>query len=83
MIWTEEQNESRQMDNMLDRKGKTCANCYWGNASKGDEFVTCGRHHQNFTVSSFCDYWTSSKDPYLVNYRKKRLKEIKQKHNLP
>ena len=77
MIWTEEENDMRTMDNLMDMKGKKCMNCQWSNADKGDTITTCGHHHENFSVNSFCGYWTSKSDPKVKAYRDKIKKEFK------
>lgn len=78
-IWTDEQNDIRELDNMLSPKGKYCKNCQWGTAEKGMEFTTCGHHLQNFSVNSFCAYWTDPQDKYLLAYFGRRKAEIRKK----
>ena len=77
MIWTEEENEIRQLDNMFNSKGKSCKSCNWCNWEKGQDFFTCGHHIENFTPNSFCTYWTDPKDPKLLAYFEERKKELK------
>ena len=77
MIWTEEQNDKRQLENMLHPEGKSCKNCQWSNAEGKDVFTTCGHHIQNFSVNSFCAYWTDPNDKHLLDYFDKRKKEIR------
>jgi hypothetical protein len=80
-IWTEEENEIRVLENLMTPKGKSCMNCQWSNANKGDEFTTCGHHVENFSVTSFCGYWTDLKDPKVKAYNDFRINEIKDKHS--
>lgn len=79
MIWTEQENELRQIENIMNPKGKRCGNCQWGKADKGQKITTCGYHIQNFSINSFCDYWTNPKDPKLLAYYERRKKELKAK----
>lgn len=85
MIWTEEEDSKRQLNNLLDRKGKSCKNCHWSGSSK-DDIITCGHHIQNFTSDSFCAYWTKPDDKKLQEHYA-RIKEriqankIKRDHN--
>jgi len=78
-IWTEEENELRQLDNLINRKNETCKTCQWSNWEKGDTFLTCGHHLQNFTPASYCGYYTDRKDPKVLNYFKKRKEELRKK----
>lgn len=79
MIWTEEENDIRGLENMINRKGKSCGNCNWG-ACGDSEFVTCGHHLQNFTKTSFCDYWTDPSDPKLIAHNNKVRDELRKKY---
>lgn len=79
MIWTEEENDIRQIKNLMNPKGKSCINCHWSNANKGDKITTCGHHFQNFTTNSFCSYWTSNNDLNVKSYFDKRKKELSTK----
>lgn len=81
MIWTEEENEDRVMDNLMDMKGKKCMNCQWSNADKTDTITTCGHHIENFSVNSFCGYWTSKTDKKVKAYRDKCKEELRAKIN--
>ena len=76
MIWTEEENENRELQNILNPKGKYCSNCHWGNTQPGDDFATCGHHIQNFSIGSFCGAWTDPKDPKLREYIKARKDKL-------
>lgn len=76
-IWTEEENELRELDNILHPKGKSCKNCQWSTYEPGDEFITCGNHISNFSSNSFCGYWTDPKDEKLLAYFEKRKKELR------
>ena len=75
-IWTEEENELRQLDNIMNPEGKTCMNCQWSNADK-EGLTTCGHHIQNFTTSSFCGYWTDNSDPKVLAYFERRKAALK------
>jgi hypothetical protein len=79
MIWTERENELRQIENIMNPEGKRCGNCQWSSAGKDEEITTCGHHIQNFSINSFCGYWTSPKDPNLLAYYDRRRKELKAK----
>jgi hypothetical protein len=85
MIWTEEENDLRTFDNMMNPDGKSCQNCQWGNggmlegSEEDKEWVTCGHHHENFKKEMMCAYWTDPKDPRLKAYFEKRRKEMKAK----
>ena len=79
MIWTKEEEEQRSFDNIANPKGKICMNCQWSNAEKGDTITTCGHHIQNFSVDSFCGYWTAKNDPKVKAYFEQRNKELKTK----
>jgi len=79
MIWTEEEDQLRQIDNLLDAKGKSCKGCNWSGYEEGNEFITCGHHLQNFTPGSFCAYWTDPNNPKLKAYWEKRKKELRAK----
>lgn len=79
MIWTEEENEIRQLENIMNANGKSCMNCQWSNADKGESITTCGHHLQNFSTNSFCGYWTSKNDPKVKAYFDRRKKELKAK----
>lgn len=81
MIWTEEENENRRLDNLFNRSDKSCKSCQWCNWNGKDEFFTCGHHYANFTPDSFCCYWTDPKDPKLLSYYEKRKKELQAKMN--
>ena len=76
MIWTEEENESRQLDNLMNPEGKSCGNCQWSNSKKSEKITTCGHHLQNFTTNSFCAYWTNPNDPKLKAYIDKRKTQL-------
>ena len=84
MIWTEDENSIREVNNMISRKekGLTCKNCHWSGYENGDEYITCGHHHDNFISNGFCSYWTSSDDPKLLEWIEMRKKEVMQKSNL-
>lgn len=66
MIWTEEENSIRQMENLLNPKGKSCMNCQWSSAEKGEKITTCSYHLETFSTDSFCSYWTDPKDPEVI-----------------
>lgn len=74
-IWTEDENSIREIENLMYPKGKSCKNCQWSGAKKGDKTITCGHHIQNFSVNSFCAFWTNPKDPKLLEYFARRKKE--------
>lgn len=80
-IWTEEEDEDRQIKNMINHEGKNCKNCYWSGYQKGEEFITCGHHYENFKPISFCSYWTDPKDSSLLSYKESRKRELKLKLN--
>jgi hypothetical protein len=50
--------ELRQLANLQNPKGKSCANCKFSNADKFESVTTCGVHLQNFSTKSFCAFWT-------------------------
>ena len=75
-IFTEEENEARQLNNMMNPQGKSCMNCHWSNADKGDKFTTCGHHLQNFSTNSFCAYWTDPEDPVLKSHISERIRRL-------
>lgn len=83
MEFTEEQNDDRAMDNMLNPEGKSCRNCQWGAAAYNNDelsdFITCGTHHQNFLITSMCAYWTSTDDPILIRNKAERKKKLLEK----
>ena len=79
MIWTEEENEIRKFENMINSKGKNCANCQWSIYEKGDEMTICGHHIENFSINSFCTYWTAKDDPKVKAYMDKRKRALKVK----
>lgn len=79
MIWTEEENDIRELENMINRKGKSCSNCNWG-AGGDTGFVTCGHHLNNFTNDSFCSYWTNPDDPKLREYYDKMRDNLKKQN---
>lgn len=78
-IWTEDEGMLREMDNMINSKGKSCSNCQWG--MPGEEWVTCGHHSSNFKADNMCCYWTNPEDPKLLAYQKRQkdrmLKKLK------
>jgi hypothetical protein len=78
-IWTEDEDDLRQLDNLMNPKGKTCKNCQWSNYEKGDKTITCGHHIQNFSTNSFCAYWTNPKDSKLIAYFEKKKEQIRVK----
>ncbi len=83
MNWTEEENIDREMNTMLNPKGKSCANCNWGEGNiepkeRDYEWTTCGHHHQNFKVDSLCAYWTDPNDPMLKIYLQKKYKKLRE-----
>lgn len=78
-IWSEEEAETRRIENMLSSEGKNCGNCHWGAGGDNDEFLTCGYHIDNFKSCSFCTYWTDAEDPKLIAYRERRIKEMRNK----
>ena len=80
-IWTEEENSLREIDNMLHPEGKSCKNCQWGNAEGKEPFTTCGHHLQNFSVSSFCAYWTDPEDKNLKAYFNRRKTGLRKRLN--
>jgi ferritin-like metal-binding protein YciE len=82
MIWAEEENEIRQLENIMNTKGKSCMNCQWSNSDEGEKITTCGHHLQNFTTKSFCGYWTSKNDPKVKAYFERRKKELRAKIDL-
>lgn len=77
MIWTEEENEIRQIENMINYQGQTCKGCQWSNWRPGDRFFTCGHHLDNFTPDSWCSYWTDPKDPKLLEHMHRRREDLK------
>lgn len=79
MIWTKEEEEKRQFENMLKPEGKFCHNCHWG-ACRGNEFVTCGTHVMNFQRDSMCEYWTDPNDRKLQKYILRKQNELLQKY---
>ena len=79
-MFTEEEETTRTLSNMFDHKGKSCKGCHWSGYEKGDEFITCGHHIENFTQSSFCSYWTDPCDPRIKEYHTKRMEEINLKY---
>jgi len=79
MIWTEEENQDRELENMLNYNGQTCKTCNWSGYNFGDTFITCGYHHHNFSSKSYCSYWTDPNDPKLLEYQEKRNAELKRK----
>ena len=81
MIWTEEENEKRQINNVLNMAGKKCKNCLWSNYEPGDVIITCGHHHQNFSSNSFCAYWTSAFDLKVKAYRDAKKTELRARLN--
>lgn len=85
IMFTEEYNDNRHMDNLLNPKGKSCFSCQWGcqgdNESKS-EFITCGHHHENFSINSFCAFWTSPRDKELLRYKKEMRYYLKQKYSI-
>lgn len=78
-IWTEEEDEIRQIDNLINYDGETCKGCQWSNWKKGDLFFTCGHHLDNFTPDSYCSYWTDPKDSKFLAYMDGRKKELKKR----
>lgn len=78
-IWTGEENELRELDNMMNPEGKSCKNCYWSGYEDGDIFITCGHHISNFTSNSFCCYHTNIRDKNLTAYLEKRKKALREK----
>lgn len=80
MIWTEEENDIRQFENIMNPKGKSCRNCQWSNADKNENMTTCGHHIQNFSTNSFCGYWTSKNNLKVKAYFSKRKKELKERN---
>lgn len=78
MIWTEEENEIRQFENIVDPTGKTCANCQWSNGDGEDKIITCGHHIDNFSANSFCSYWTDRNDPKVKAYFQSRKAQLNQ-----
>jgi len=79
MIWTEEEDSKRQLENLLNRKGKSCANCHWSSGAKDEVIITCGHHIQNFTSDSFCAYWTKTDDKKLQEHYAKIKARIEKK----
>jgi hypothetical protein len=75
MIFTEEEDEIREIENILNNKGKTCINCHWSTATEGEGITTCGHHLENFSTNSFCAYWTNRNDPKLVAYFKRNVSD--------
>lgn len=78
-IWTEYENDIREMENMINRNGRTCKGCQWCNHEKDQEYFTCGHHVQNFTHDSYCSHWTDPNDPKLIAYFNERKEELKEK----
>lgn len=76
-IWTEEENDKREIENMIDHKGKSCKTCAWSLWEKDQEFVTCGHHYENFRSTSFCAFWTNPKDPKLLQSMKESKERIR------
>ena len=80
MIWTDKENMIRVASTMANHKGKSCANCHWGDANLKEENITgwtvCGHHTELFKVTSLCTYWTDTNDPRLKSYFKNRKKEL-------
>lgn len=56
-----DEHTEKQMDNLFSPKGKKCSNCHWSTYEKGDNFITCGVHIDNFSSNSFCSSWTELK----------------------
>lgn len=81
MIWTEEESEIREIENMISYKDETCKTCQWCNHTKGQKFFTCGHHLSNFTHNSWCDYHTKKDDPKLLEHFERRKKELRAKLN--
>ena len=81
MIWTKQENEERELNNMLNHKGETCKTCQWCNYEEGELFFTCGYHIQNFTPTSWCSYHTDPKDPKLLAYNERRKSTITKRFN--
>lgn len=79
-IWTEDENDERTFQNMVNHKDKSCLTCYWGMTDEISDFVTCGHHHENFTKNSFCSFHTEKNDKNLKAYQQKRQTEFKAKY---
>lgn len=79
MIWTKDEDSKRQIENLLNRNGKSCKNCHWSGFSKGDDIITCGHHIQNFSADSFCAYWTDIDDKKLQEHYAKVKARIEAK----
>ena len=82
-MFTEEEEELRHINNMMNPEGKSCLNCQWGNAQASEDFSTCGRHLDNFSADSMCSSWTDPKDPRIQAYYNRRREELKQKASKP
>lgn len=50
MIWTDEENEIRELDNMINHTVETCKDCQWSNWEFGQKFFTCGHHLSNLHI---------------------------------
>jgi len=81
-IWTEEQQIVRQLNNLIDDEGKSCKGCHWSGYEEGADFITCGRHYENFRSDSYCAYWTDPEDKKLLSFKKRRKEEMKAKYGL-
>lgn len=79
MIWTQEESDLRELDNMITHTDETCKSCQWSNHSKGEKYFTCGHHLSNFTHDSWCSYWTAKDNPKVKAYYAKRREELKAK----
>ncbi|NET30678.1 MAG: hypothetical protein F6K19_01570 [Cyanothece sp. SIO1E1] len=77
---TEEQEIEHTLMVMANPEGKSCGNCQWGGHGQGETgFITCGVHHENFTVNSLCTYWQDPNDPELLAYFEKRKEEVRKR----
>lgn len=66
----------RIINNMMNHTNQTCKTCHWSGYEKGEDWITCGVHIQNFKPNSYCGYWTNPKNPDLLEWfriRKERL----------
>jgi len=81
-IWTEEQQNIRQLNNLIDYEGRSCKGCNWSGYEEGADFITCGHHYGNFRSDSYCSYWTDPGDKNLLSFKKRRKEEMKAKYGL-
>ena len=76
--WTDHEKIQWHLDNLLNKGENSCANCRWGGACKtiNSGFVRCEQHYQNFSIDSYCDYWTDPDDDELLEKQLKRKDDL-------